>query len=122
MDIVLILGRMKRRQLHIEETLAHELTLQFYKEEIADLLTQLSHALDNSKGKSFITEAEYFFDQLIISNDAVSEMRNKAKEFQTLKSFYNFNKEIKLLGKNLTDLRDEFHHAFPSEQYDQRAA
>ena len=122
MDIVLILGRMKRGQLHIKETLSHELTLQFYKEEIADLLTQLSHALDNSKGKSFISEAEYFLDQLIIANDAVSEMRNKAKEFQTLKNLHNFNKELKLLGNSLSSLRDEFHHAFPASQYDQRAA
>jgi hypothetical protein len=113
---------MKRGQLHIKETLSDELTLQFYKEEIADLLTQLSHALDNSNGKSFISEAEYFLDQLIITDDAVNEMRNKTKEFQTLKSLHNFNKEIKLLGKNISSLRDEFHHAFPSSQYDQKAA
>jgi vacuolar-type H+-ATPase subunit I/STV1 len=130
---------MKRgNNLHLKEILSHELTLQVYKEEIAELLTQLSHALDSSKGKSFISEAEYFLDQLIITDESINKMRNNARELQslikrkseagtklndeTLKDLHNFSKQVNLIGKNLSSLRDEFHMAFPSTQYDQKAA
>ena len=136
-DIDLILSRMKNN-LPLKEILSLELLLQFYKDEIADLLTKLSKALDKSKETSFISVAEYFLNELVIKDESVSEMRSEARELQrlmkltlqagiqlnnqSLKNLQGFSKRIKLFGRSFSDLRDEFHQAFPSNSYDQKAA
>ena len=127
-----------KNNLPLKEILSLELLLQFYKDEIADLLTKLSRALDKSKETSFISVAEYFLHQLVIKDESVSEMRSEVRELQrlmklnlqegiqlnnkSLNSLQGFSKKVKLFGKHLSDLRDEFHQAFPSNSYDQKAA
>ena len=94
--------------------------------------------MDSDNEKNILSAGEYFLNQFILKDEAVTRMRTQIRELQklmkinlqaglkidheSLKKLKHLSEKVKRFGMSLAGLRDEFHLAFPTSKYNQNAA
>lgn len=87
-------------QLEKEQNL-WKIKLEHFKQENVLLKYRLSEMVDNSEGSKFLQMAEYFQNQLLITDERLKKLFNRLNQFSSL--FKNTKNERELRGKMIAD-------------------
>lgn len=108
----------------IQECMAWERLLDFFKQENSYLKTRLSEVLDNKTDKDFLALAEHFQNQFILKDEFVDEMSHDVKEQEKnliiladrtanieerlIKKQQKIRNEMEFLEKDFNRMKNEF--------------
>jgi len=108
----------------LQECMAWERLLDFFKQENSYLKTRLSEVLDNKTDKDFLALAEHFQNQFILKDEFVDEMLHDAREQEKnlhilaekkaaieerlIKKQQKMRNEMEFLEKDFNRMKNEF--------------
>ncbi len=108
----------------LQECMAWERLLDFFKQENSHLKTRLSEVLDNKTDKDFLALAEHFQNQFILKDEFVDEMSHDVREQEQnlliladkkatieerlIKKQQKIRNEMEFLEKDFNRMKNEF--------------
>ena len=108
----------------VQECMAWERLLDFFKQENSHLKTRLSEVLDNKTDKDFLALAEHFQNQFILKDEFVDEMSHDVREQEKtlvvvaekkaiieerlIKKQQKIRNEMEFLEKDFNRMKNEF--------------
>lgn len=108
----------------LQECMAWERLLDFFKQENSHLKTRLSEVLDNKTDKDFLALAEHFQNQFILKDEFVDEMSHDVREQEhnlliladkkatieerLIKKQQKIRNEMEFLEKDFNRMKNEF--------------
>lgn len=108
----------------LQECMAWERLLDFFKQENSYLKTRLSEVLDNKTDKDFLALAEHFQNQFILKDEFVDEMLHDVREQEKnlhilaekkatieerlIKKQQKIRNEMEFLEKDFNRMKNEF--------------
>ena len=108
----------------VQECMAWERLLDFFKQENSHLKTRLSEVLDNKTDKDFLALAEHFQNQFILKDEFVDEMSHDVREQEQnlliladkkatieerlIKKQQKIRNEMEFLEKDFNRMKNEF--------------
>ena len=108
----------------VQECMAWERLLDFFKQENSHLKTRLSEVLDNKTDKDFLALAEHFQNQFILKDEFVDEMSHDVREQERtlvvvaekkanieerlIKKQQKIRNEMEFLEKDFNRMKNEF--------------